>query len=746
MIPIKKLIMSTIFLMTAILPSKSFADLEKRFTEPIPETFPHFIIPGYDQEMASLRHLHYLHYGNGAVGSALWHAWMPGASVWPAVSRDSSGNKMAEVWAKKMSEHFIDAEGYVSSDMGQNFAHNLGWPFPHWTQAAGAGWHFTLSNLPDMSIFGLFVEEDTTGWILNGVDDKGIDKENGWQIELDKRGATLATPLISVEKEATPFLRISWEVKNFNPRSNPYLEWITGETPEFSSKHRVYFTMGSGREFDYNDEAERMIEAIIPLSELSDQDGPITRFRINFGDNAGAKITIRSIITAVDSRHNVNNFTFIKGCSDYVGWTRDLAFLRTNIQRMRLAMHWALDEFQVEKYKCVYTPWVGHDGRSGLEILSDGTKVIHKGRGIGNGYFDLLPFGGRDALTTIYCYDAMKRMASLERQIAEHPEWNIPAGPLRFEPEKLEKLAGQMKTSNEMFWNSKTGRFAAAIDVDGQKPDYGLTFVNLEAIHYGYANEKQAHSIMDWITGKRVVEGDTSQGEDIYYWRFAPRCTTKRNIEYYNWVWSNPETIPFGGQIQDGGAVLGFSYHDIMSRIAVYGPDDAWQRLCDILDWFDEIVKAGGYRKYYEKIPDASLQGGGTAGGLGLDLEFVENILLPQVMMHGFMGFYPRADGIELNPQLPSNWPSLKITRVDYHSMICDITATANKIRIDTRNGIAQPFKLYLQKGTWQIRYLDNMGKEVMPTGKQSSIEKPQDSVEITANKAIAVELSKIVQ
>jgi hypothetical protein len=91
--------------------------------------------------------------------------------------------------------------------------------------------------------------------------------------------------------------------------------------------------------------------------------------------------------------------------------------------------------------------------------------------------------------------------------------------------------------------------------------------VNLEAIHYGLASPEQARSIFDWLDGKREIAADTSRGADIYHWRFAPRATTRRNIDTYVWAWSNPEQIPWGGQIQDGGAVLGFSFHDMMARL-----------------------------------------------------------------------------------------------------------------------------------------------------------------------------------
>ena len=38
-----------------------------------------------------------------------------------------------------------------------------------------------------------------------------------------------------------------------------------------------------------------------------------------------------------------------------------------------------------------------------------------------------------------------------------------------------------------MFWNEDRGRFVACIDIDGAAHDYGFTFLNLEAIYYGFA-------------------------------------------------------------------------------------------------------------------------------------------------------------------------------------------------------------------------------------------------------------------
>ena len=101
------------------------------------------------------------------------------------------------------------------------------------------------------------------------------------------------------------------------------------------------------------------------------------------------------------------------------------------------------------------------------------------------------------------------------------------------------------------FWNPTTQRFGT-VDLDGNIHDYGFTFLNNEAVTHGFATREQAAAIHAWLAGARTVEGDTSTGADIYRWRFGPRSTTKRNVEYYFWGWSNPERIAWGYQVQDG--------------------------------------------------------------------------------------------------------------------------------------------------------------------------------------------------
>src|SRR5678815_887035 len=108
-------------------------------------------------------------------------------------------------------------------------------------------------------------------------------------------------------------------------------------------------------------------------------------------------------------------------------WTRDINFLREQIGRMRAALHYMMNEFDTRRRKCVYTTWPGHEGRSGVRVV-DGKKTVVPGEGIGGNYWDLLPFGGEDALATLYYYDAVLDLAELEEAIRKHSQWNVATG------------------------------------------------------------------------------------------------------------------------------------------------------------------------------------------------------------------------------------------------------------------------------------------------------------------------------
>ena len=669
-----------------------------------PNDFPRFQVPGHEQEMATVRAIFWLHYPAAGPKATLWDEWLPDASLWPAVATNNTADAMRKAWSETLSARIIDPEGYVATHQHASIAHQLGWPFPFWTQGQhGCGWHFSFKNTagPGWRPNDL---NKPDGWALAGARDAGVN-EDGWRVEVTNAPAVLTAPPWKCSTFEAPFLQLRWQAAGLG-RAQPFIEWTTPSLTNFSPSRRMFFDPVKGDGISYT---------MIPMYRHPQWTGEVAQLRIGLGNPAPGSVILQAFFSQYDTRHNINSQNFVRGCAKYFWWTRDLIFLRAQVNRMRIALRYVMTEHHALERKAVYMDWLGHDGRSGLERGAGGAKIIHGGQGIGNNYWDLMPFGGLDAYATIQYYDAVRVMADVEREIREHPEWQIPVGVLSFDPAMLERHAAEVKTEgNRAFWNREAQRFNACVDADGKTHDYGFTFLNLEAVYYDFATPKHALAILSWIGGERVVEGDTSQGKDIYHWRFGPRATTKRNLDWYFWAWSAPESIPWGGQVQDGGAVFGFAYHDLMARLKVLGPDNAWQRLREIVPWFEEVQAAGGYRKYYNGSREGSLQGGGTAGGLGLDMEFFESVMVPQIMLNGFLGFAPRADGFKLNPRLPNDWPELAVDRIRFQNQALRIRVTRELIEI-TRTGVSpvpttEPIFLQLPDGAWKATLLREDG------------------------------------
>jgi hypothetical protein len=655
---------------------------------PVPEDFPRFVVPGHEREMDSLRALYWLHYEPAGPLIPLWDEWMPMSTLWPATGSGAQLDAMPARWADALASRKMNTEGYIHTQQHDGPAHAEGWPFPRWMEAGGIGWHFRGTGVPGYDAPAATPE----GWVVTGGSGGEVG-EQGWAIDLVEPGATAQTPAFQIDARNAPWLRLNWWATGLD-QSRCYIEWTTADRPEFNADCRAYFTAATQAgqvqtappmgPKSAGEMATSTVETrtMIPVYRIPEWKGAITGLRIAFDNQAAAQVVVKSFHTACDTRHNINDSNFVRGCHDYFMWTHDVTFLREQIGRVRSAMRFIMNEFNTRQRKCIYTTWPGHEGRSGVRRTSDGQKVIVPGEGIGSNYWDLLPFGGEDALATVYYYDAVLDLADLEEQIVKRPQWCVATGAEAFDPADLRNHAREVKAyGTQRFWNTATGRYGT-VDLDGVLHDYGFTFLNNEAVYYDFATPEQANSIRDWISGRRMVEGDTATGDDIYHWRFGPRSTTKRNLDYYFWGWSNPEGIPWGAQVQDGGAVLGFSYHDLMARLIADGPDDAWGRLKEILAWFDETQAAGGYRAYYADPARGTMQGGNVAGGLGLDKEFFESILVPQVMLYGFLGFQPTADGFVLQPQLPKEWPELAITRIHLHGCVLDISVRDNAVTV----------------------------------------------------------------
>ncbi len=628
------------------------------------QTPPHFSVPGREAEMQALNELHALHHPHAFTSCTLWDTWLPLATLWTG---KEPRDKYRDVFLKRR----IDEEGYVSMQQHRGLGHSEGWPFPTWQQAGGAGFHFsTHDEVYGLQYFGLKALTNTDGWEVSGAELCGIDPVRGLQLRATGGVIRISTPPFRCGTIVAPFVRLEWGGREQSVGALAKVEWLLEGEAAWDETRYV--------EVAAPQSTEGVHYANVPMHRHPSYAGILNRYRLTIDNvSAGATVDLKSLITAIDTRHPITNPHFIRGCCDYFDWTHDVVFLRENLVRMRRALRYAVTEFRVRENHCVTMPWVGHDGRSGIVIEEDGKKTIRIGLGVGGNYFDLLPFGGRDGAATIYLYDALRHFTALEQAVAGHSEWAARSEGV-FAAEDLATLTETVRQDfQQRFWNAETGRFVGWIDVEGRAYDYGFTFLNQQAIHYGLASPEQTQNILAWLDGSREVASDTSRGADIYHWRFAPRLTTLRNVETYQWVWSAPETIAWGDQVQDGGAVLGFSYYDVMSRLKTRGPDDAWQRLGEILKWFREVQAEGGYRAYYAKHGRGTMQGGGPAGGLGMDQEFMESVLVPQVMLYGFLGLTPEPTGFALAPQLPKGWPSLTVSRVRLHDHEVEITAEA---------------------------------------------------------------------
>ncbi|MFP4499763.1 MAG: glycosyl hydrolase family 65 protein [Candidatus Hydrogenedentota bacterium] len=642
-----------------------------------PDDFTRFDVPGQEETMENLRHLFWLHYPAAGPKATIWEEWLSLSSLWPAQKHD----EMAAAWRTTLENRIITEAGYVATHQHASIAHQLGWPFPFWKQGKNTwGWHFSLQHVPNG--WHHTEEKDTTGWSWEGVTGDTVD-DRGWKLKTTAPQVHIDTPTMAVDPFEAPFIQLRWYAEGNWKRAQPYIAWRREGQDEFPPGQRLYFAPP---------ENSNLATVMAPVYTHPAWTGTIAQLRLGI-ENApvDTPVVIHSLFTQYDTRHTSNNPNFVQGCSNYFRWTGDLNFLRDNIGRMRLALRYVMEEFRALEEKAVVAPWVGHDGEPGIHYDDDGKKHLRHGHGIGHNYWDLLPFGRKDAYATMLYYDALRRMAEIEAAIAANPAWNIPRGVLAFDPAMLRAEAKAVKAkANDIFWNEKHGRFVLGIDDQGETHDYGFTFMNLEAIYYDFATKEHAAEIMAWIAGTRTVEGDTATGADIYHWRFGPRSTTKRNVTYYGWFWSQPKSLAFGDQVQDGGAVLGFAFFDLMARIEVLGPESAAQRLAKMMAWYKEVRAEGGYRQYYE-THEGNLQGGGTAGGLGLDKEFFESVLVPQVMLYGFMGVTPGADGLSIAPKLPADWPALTITDMQYQGATFDITATRDTVTITPHEGSEAP-------------------------------------------------------
>jgi hypothetical protein len=692
----------------------------------IPDNFPSFAVPGLEKEMEQMRQILFGHYRMDLSNLPAFNVqWIAPAAIWAALDEHAADSHARASLRARLKSMRVMKDGYVSCHQHEGLGHSEGWPFPMYTQSGGAGWMFSTTGMPYGPEFGVQPAKSLAGWNFHNAQVLGLDQKDGLRLDLTGADAAMTSPEIKVAAAVATWIRVK-----FIPGKGalkPFVQWTTEEHPDFSDDRKVAFDVPEVAS------AGQQVDADVPIHALTRGEGKITRLRIGFGNTGKDEVTILRLFTSVDTRHNWNNANFVLAAATYFNWTGDVDFLREFIGTLRRIFRYSMEEFAVREKGVIAMSWAGKDGRPGTTQDAKGRRVINYGRGIGVNYWDLMPFGGKDGYSTIYQYAAVQAMEQLEAAVAAHPDWKIPAPSPDYSEAKLSAdLEKMRKAYGETFWNPEKGRFVGAVDSDGKAWDYGFTFLNNEAMYYGLAAPGQERQIVDWIAGARTIEGETSTGADIYHFRFGPRSTTVRNLDYYTYVWTGPELNPFGGQVQDGGSVFGFTFHDLMGRLRVNGPDDAWQRLKEILAWYGEVQEAGGYRKYYtaDKASErGTMQGGGPPGGLGIDQEFYESLLVPLIMTEGFLGLSVSPEFIRFAPRLPKEWPSLEVGGIQYRDWILRAKATSGSVTLNLQAGPKpRPIKVAFGPGRWEIKMF---GAQDQAIGESTVVEGNDGAVSI---------------
>jgi hypothetical protein len=348
-----------------------------------------------------------------------------------------------------------------------------------------------------------------------------------------------------------------------------------------------------------------------------------------------------------------------------------MEFLRSQADRLRRAMNYQLTVLE---------------GDGGL-IIAASKDVNGRHKGVGNNYWDILPFGYLDAYANSVYYASLGAMADLETFMAQLPELQTEA-PARTAAEYRHLAEGTLAAYNAAFWDDEKGRYIGCIDADGKRHDFGFTFVNVEAMAYGLASEAQARRIYDWME-----HGITSSGKADTYsrWVFAPRANTLHNPMWDETGVTDPNAngvepwwhfgwrgTPYDEQCQDGGAILYTSYFDLMARTRLLGSEDAWQRWSEILGRYREADRlCGGPPLVRGENPQQA-----NAGSVGVDIPFPESGLVPTWFLYGLAGVQPTPEGLRIAPRLPAELPWLVIRNVSYRGLPLDLYVTNDWVEV----------------------------------------------------------------
>lgn len=377
-----------------------------------------------------------------------------------------------------------------------------------------------------------------------------------------------------------------------------------------------------------------------------------------------------------DTRHFTTNSGLVLGCANHALWSRDPAFIADALPRARRAMEYQLNQLQ---------------GETGL-LIANAKGHEGKAMGIGSNYWDILPFGLKDAYSNIYFYASLGAMAKLEELASDLGVTSTERGRT---PDELRAVREKARAEYQRtFWDDKAGRFVGCVDIDGIAHDYGFTFVNMEAAAYGLADKDQVARIYRWLETQPTATG---KADTYSRWIFAPRCSTEFNPPHSifnprfpmlptdkpSWWHFGWRGSGYEDQCQAGGAILYTSYYDVMARVQYVDVENAWRRFREILARYAEPDHLSGGSPLYR---GERSQGGPTPGNVGVESEFPESGLVPASFLYAFLGIEPQVEGLVIAPRLPAELREAGVKHLAYAGRMYTVTISRDKDEIAIRD------------------------------------------------------------
>lgn len=315
------------------------------------------------------------------------------------------------------------------------------------------------------------------------------------------------------------------------------------------------------------------------------------------------------------------------------------------------------------------------NGSNGLIIINNGESegTTSSTDGHPTNYWDNLRFGYKDPYVNLYFYAACKAMSELYAMKGNSTE-----------AANYATLAATVKTNfNATFWDSTKKRYVSTIDINGVTRDFGLVFLNTEALAYGLADSTtKATDIFNWLDGARTIAGDTSTGSDIYYYTVAPRSNTlaieSTGSPYW---WQDPGGIPVTGSggwdqhLENGGFIFYTEFYDILARAQYKGIDNAFNRMKTVASEYaiDEL----------RRDPNNAY---GSAWRIGVTGEFPESGLVPAAFLYTVAGIDASKDGLTIAPNLPTGMTTATINPLSYRGRDYTIQVWDDRVEIATPN------------------------------------------------------------